>query len=211
MVVYVASKNMRGKWAAPPHADVHKVDVTSAQAKNTYRLGFSPMHVEEGRGFLGPDGDKYACFEHFWQSRKVYSDVDYASALAWWRKQKTPKRRYPGSKTKRVLYARDPRFPGEQIGYVDSRKLIYVPDYIAKTSSASGILAMRKAQAHMAERDVVVYDFDGPRADDGAPECRELTLDLLREKINDTRFPFGHGYVVAALLAGVPPSEYVDK
>ena len=63
----------------------------------------------------------------------------------------------------------------------------------------------------MAERDVVVYDFDGPRADDGAPECRELTLDLLREKINDMRFPFGHGYVVAALLAGVPPSEYVDK
>ena len=55
------------------------------------------------------------------------------------------------------------------------------------------------------EKDIVVYDFDGPRNPDG---CDEVSVDLLREKIEDTRFPFGHGYIVAGLLAGIEPYMY---
>ena len=39
----------------------------------------------------------------------------------------------------------------------------------------------------------------------------EVTLELLRRKIEDTRFPFGHGYVVAGLLAGVRISMQNDS
>ena len=55
---------------------------------------------------------------------------------------------------------------------------------------------------------MVIYDFDGPRAPDGTPLCLPVTVELLKQKINDTTFPFGHGYVVAATALGIPPTEY---
>jgi hypothetical protein len=56
---------------------------------------------------------------------------------------------------------------------------------------------------------MVIYDFDGPRDADGNPECLEVTAELLREKINDISFPFGHGYVVASLIANIDPHEWL--
>jgi hypothetical protein len=50
--------------------------------------------------------------------------------------------------------------------------------------------------------------LDGPILSDGTPTTIEVTLDTLRQKINATDFPFGHGYVVAALLLGISPEEY---
>jgi hypothetical protein len=38
-------------------------------------------------------------------------------------------------------------------------------------------------------KDIVVYDFDGPRLKGGKVTC---------EKINDPAFPFSHGYIVFA-------------
>ena len=39
-------------------------------------------------------------------------------------------------------------------------------------------------------------------------ECLELTEELLRERIHDELHPFGHGYVVAAMAAGIPAAAY---
>ena len=209
MTLYIASKNMRGAWARPPVEGCHKVDVTSAQSKGSlYRKGFSPMHVEEGRKYAAPDGDDYACFEHWWQARKVYRDVNHKKANQWWRSQMKPKRRYPNSKGKRVLHALDPRKPGVQMGYVTSRKEIYIPDYLAKIKDTAGQKALLKVKVELEKGDVVIYDFDGPRNRDNEPLCREVTLELLKEKINDTTHPFGHGYVVAAEVLGVAPELY---
>ena len=62
--------------------------------------------------------------------------------------------------------------------------------------------------------DLVIMDFDGPRIPnqnkDEQVTCVEVTQELLREKINDPTFPFGHGYVVAAHLAGIEPSQYIN-
>jgi hypothetical protein len=58
-------------------------------------------------------------------------------------------------------------------------------------------------------KDVVVFDFDGPREKDGSVTCVEVTLELLKEKINDTHFPFGHGYVVASFVKGIELSEFI--
>jgi len=51
--------------------------------------------------------------------------------------------------------------------------------------------------------DVVVFDFDGPKDENGEPVCLEITKEMLKEKINDPKHPFGHGYVVAAELGGI--------
>jgi hypothetical protein len=37
--------------------------------------------------------------------------------------------------------------------------------------------------------DIVIYDFDGPRAPDGTPLCEMVSAQLLEDKINDPTFP----------------------
>ena len=58
-------------------------------------------------------------------------------------------------------------------------------------------------------KDIVVYDFDGPRLPGGKVTCLEVTKELIQEKINDPTFPFGHGYIVSAWLIGIVPDQYI--
>lgn len=115
---------------------------------------------------------------------------------------------------------------GIERDYISARKNIYVPHYYEMVKDrhsftewrrwvlesypcATGIVSGAEHLSEPSQEEcVVVYDFDGPRKSDGSPTCELLTLELLREKINDTRFPFGHGYVVAAGIAGIVPAEY---
>ena len=94
--------------------------------------------------------------------------------------------------------------PDKRLDYIQSRKKIYVPDYIAKISG-NEVLAKLKQETNP----IVIVDFDGPRDNKGTPVCQLVTVGLLREKINDRKFPFGHGYVVAAEILGIGQSEYV--
>ena len=197
--VYVASMNMRGAWAPRPEGAT-TVNVTSAQAKaGAYRLDFSPMSLP---GF--DEEKKYHCFENAWQSLKEHEGVPFTTSQDWWQKQTKGKRRYPGGKGKRVLWA---RFGGEQLGYVASRKTVYVPEYHKKMRGTASFQDLR-CRVEQGE-DVVVMDFDGPRTPAGGVACALLTLELLRDKIEDVATPFGHGYVVAAGLAGISVADYV--
>lgn len=201
--VFIASMNMRGKWAEPP-TDLEKyikVNVTSAQQKaNKNRRDFSPMTAIED-GYKG-----YWNFESFWQSGKVFADISIETTKKWWKALKEPKRRFPKSKGKKVLYA---LFDGddEKMDYITSRKKVYVPEYYELVKDREMMTHWKKmlSEGH----NIIVYDFDGPRTFDGGVTCLEITTDLLVEKINNTRFPFGHGYVVAGCIAGFEPSVYI--
>lgn len=201
--VYIASMNLRGKWAPKP-ADVDQVlNVTSAQAKTSInRLAFSPMAPVPG-GYKG-----YWNFEHYWQSGKVFEGVDQRVSRRWWREQTSPRRRYPGGKGKRVLHAIFEDISDEPLDYLRSRKLVYVPRY-AELIEKREALAYWRSQLQMGQN-IIVYDFDGPRLENGDVTSELCTWDLLRLKINDTRHPFGHGYVVAALLMGIDVANFTD-
>jgi hypothetical protein len=193
--IYVASMNMRGRWADPICENPIKINVTSAQAKTSKnRLNFSPMTPIEG-GYKG-----YWNFESYWQSGKVYENIPIEKTKKWWKELKEPKRRYPNSKGKNVLYA---IFDGndEKMDYVTSRKNIYVPEYYNLIKDKEHIEYWKKSLNE--GNNLVIYDFDGPRTKDGNILCLELTKELLTEKINDTQFPFGHGYVVASCIGGI--------
>ena len=202
--VFIASMNMRGAWAPLPHDECFRVNVTSAQSKTSaYRLAFSPMTEVVGR-YKG-----YFCFENYWQSGKRYAGHDEKEVEkmdAWWRKQKKGKRRYPRGKGLRVTHAEFPRVRGE-LDYVESRKNVYVPEYyeLVRGNAVLTSLAERIASGE----DIVVYDFDGPRTKSGDVTCEVVTLELLQEKIDDVSRPFGHGYIIAGILAGIVPSQYV--
>jgi hypothetical protein len=196
MPVYIASMNMRGSWAPRP-SDSVVLNVTSAQAKSSpNRVAFSPMTPRPYKGF--------ACFENYWQSGKVYESIDREKQLQWWHRQTEGKRRYPNSKGMKVLHSDH----GDRVtrDYISSRKEVYVPEY-HNLVCESDVLAIWKRRA--ATTAIVVYDFDGPRLPDGTPTCLPITKELLVEKINDTTYPFGHGYVVAALLSDIHIESYI--
>ena len=196
--VFIASMNMRGSWAKrPDNCDI--INVTSMQSKqSSNRRDFSPMTESSYKGFYN--------FEAFWQSGKVFKDIPEIKTKAYWQGIKEAKRRMPGTKGKEVLYASWPDY-GAEMDYVTSRKKVYVPLYhemMIHTESAE----MHKQRVENGTN-VVIYDFDGPRLEDGSVTCLEVTEELLREKINDVRFPFGHGYIVAAHLAGISLDKFI--
>ena len=194
--VFIGSMNMRGAWAPRPEGAV-LVNVTSAQSKTSQnRLDFSPMTQTNYKGFH--------CFENFWQAGKVFEGISLEKSKEWWTKQTKGKRRYPAGKGKTVLFS---DYDGKERGYIASRKEIYVPEYDALMKAT---VSFSKYQAMVENgQDVVVMDFDGPRTADKGVCCEEMTLELLKDKINAVEFPFGHGYVVAAGLKGYNIKEYI--
>ncbi|MEO0236632.1 MAG: hypothetical protein ABIN35_00170 [candidate division WOR-3 bacterium] len=198
--IYIASMNLRGIRAPKPHPNCLSLNVTSAQARDApERHDFSPMSAIEG-GYKG-----YFCFENYWQSGKVFEGIPHQQSQRWWLSLKEPKRRYPMGKGRKVLYA---IFNGQQYGYIESRKHVYVPEYYQLILNKPSLIKWQNLinQGH----DVVIYDFDGPRSSTSEPLCLELTKELLIDKINDSTHPFGHGYVVGATLMGLVPQDYVQ-
>ena len=200
--IYIASMNMRGKWADPICDNYIKINVTSAQVKKSKnRIHFSPMTEIQG-GYNG-----YWNFESYWQSGKVFENIPIETTKKWWRELKEPKRRYPKSKGNKVLYA---LFDDndEKMDYVTSRKKVYVPQYYDLIKDKDIIEEYK--QILMKGKNIIIYDFDGPRDINGDVLCVELTNDLLIEKINNPRHPFGHGYIVAGCINNIHPSNYIN-
>ena len=154
-----------------------------------------------------PGGYKgYPNFEAYWQAGKVFEDVPHEISVKWWKSIDSPKRRYPGAKNKTVLHAKFDHID-KTLDYVDSRKLVYVPEYfqLVKDKPMTKFWQQKFNEGF----NIVIYDFDGPRTDGGDVQCLKVTKDLLIDKINDTKFPFGHGYVVAATIAGISLDEFI--
>jgi hypothetical protein len=194
--IYIASMNLRGNWAPAPE-NTTILNATSAQRKTSpERLAFSPM-TEIPNGYKG-----YYCFENYWQGGKVYESIPEDVSKKWWKELKQPKRKYP--RAKNVLHS---NYDGVIRDYITSRKQVYVPEYyeLIKNNPTT------KKWVNFAKSgmSIVVYDFDGPRDKTGKPICLPVNLDLLIEKINDTKYPFGHGYVIAGVLAGIHPNKYI--
>ena len=95
----------------------------------------------------------------------------------------------------------------EEMDYVTSRKKIYVPEYFNLMKNTESAIKLKEWVEK--GNDIIVYDLDGPRNPDGSLATIEITPQVLREKINDPTFAFGHGYIVAAWLKGIEPEEYL--
>lgn len=195
--LYIASMNVRGEWAKKIDPESITVNVTSAQAKaSKNRRDFSPMTEVEGK-YKG-----YWNYESRWQSGKIFEGIDEMESKEWWKKQNSPKRKYPKGKGKKILCA---RFEGYEdrgdMDYITSRKEVYVKEYFDLIKDRE-MTAYWKKQLDEG-KNITIYDFDGPRTRDGGVDCIEVSEELLREKINDMSYPFGHGYVVACAIAQI--------
>ena len=93
------------------------------------------------------------------------------------------------------------------LNYIESRKLVYVPEYYELIRTNKVFQDLKKTVDN--GQNITVYDFDGIRTNSGKPSVKAVSLELLKEKNNDEKFPFGHGYVVASSLLGIEPSQYI--
>lgn len=204
--IHIRTKNCRGEWA--PLGNLHgtkhhHLNVTTAAPKGHPDRALSPMTPVAG-GYKG-----VACFENFWQGGKFFEGVSAIRVQTWYSKQVVGKRRYPGSKGRQCIGAYYPDVCNTVLDYIASRKKVYAPLYADWVKTTPRFQHWQKV-AENTDIPIVVSDFDGPRAADKTPLMEEISVNLLREKINDPSSPFGHGYVVAGLLAGIEPSEYCE-
>lgn len=85
----------------------------------------------------------------------------------------------------------------ERLGYVDSRKKIYIPTY-------SKLFKNHKLFNDIMDKlfngeNIMLIDIDGPDVE-LYPEGREMSIKLLDEMVEDTRRPYGHGFAAAKTL-----------
>jgi hypothetical protein len=222
--VYICTMK-RGLARPKPDTDEKflSLNVTSAQStENEDRRDFSPMTEIPGgyRGFWN--------FEHFWQSGKVHTGFDDNYIKSVWKSLKEPTRYFPISEIKKYCKKNKIAIPkkdseireffmkklthsswddGEKMDWVTSRKKVYAPLYFEYMKDKPSVLKWKKLRKD--GKNIVVYDFDGPKDKDGNGICLEVTLETLKKQINNTRFSFGHGYIVAGWLLGIRPEEYI--
>jgi hypothetical protein len=202
--IYIASMNLRGARATKVDPESISLNVTSAQAKLSLdRRDFSPMTPIEG-GYHG-----YWNFESRWQSGKIFEGIDEKVSKAWWKAQQEPRRRYPKGKGKKVLCARFEGYEDQgDMDYVTGRKNVYVKEYYEMIKDRERTKYWTKLLDE--GKNITIYDFDGPRTEDKGVTCLELTEELLKEKIKDLNFPFGHCYVVGCALAKIDINTFCN-
>jgi hypothetical protein len=166
-------------------------------------------------------------FENFWQYGKVFPELGQldkdgnvnAKWVAFRSKGYAENKghRHPkGTKTKDVitrvnntnryrymLPAFGRYFNGENYDYINSRKNVYVPVYESLVSHTQAYINLKRKVDN--GESVMILDLDGPR--DGP---NKVTSSYLRSKINDSKSPFGHGYVIAGMLSGIHISQYIS-
>ena len=174
-------------------------------------------------------------FENYWQYGKIFKDLNHLdeknNTTEKWEKfrnagyKHVKGYRHPnGTKTDKVDYTYkkgDKTFnkwkyltaccsqyyningDKEVLDYIKSRKRVYVPVYASMVKDTEFFNLLKKQVDD--GQDILILDFDGPRNID----YLEVKVDMLKEKINDTSAPFGHGYVIAGLLAGIEPYNYI--
>lgn len=178
-------------------------------------------------------------FENFWQYSKVYKELDHIDKSGnvtqkWktfrdkgFRKNKGD-RHADGTKSKEVIgkcmmYGREcnkyayykPQFSvyydesGEQIkyDYVDARKYVYIPTYAALVKETQFFKNLKQKVDNGFVVNIV--DYDGPKGPGDSLLTVKIDIDTLKERVNDPSQPFGHGYVIAALLVGIEPYMYI--
>lgn len=219
--VYVARKQRGHKHPTRPGCIT--IDVTTASRK---KLGNDVFARDVSPLFLGPvtdpsDGMQACRFENLWQYNKVYPQLGHLDShgqltekwQAWRAAGFQLTRNGKGIRTppqvqalKRRCQQWAPAFAqwrGQALGYIDSRKQVYVPVYYDLIKDSA---VVHHLQALVAEgQDIIILDYDGPRL----PDSLEVSVDSLRQYLNDPAAPFGHGYVVAAAAAQLPPTLWL--
>jgi hypothetical protein len=187
------------------------IDVTSGSGNKIgdhFAKEFSPMK-------LGPVTDENGLtaliFENYWQFSKMWPKADhfksdtgceptskwYAFREKGFKLNKGKRRPLP---VKTYGYPTCSIYNDKVYDYISSRKEIYVPIYRDLIKDLPVMDELRKLLA--SGQNIMIIDGDGPPKDQ-YPNGMEINQSNWDQMINDPKYPFGHGYVVAGLLANL--------
>lgn len=187
------------------------IDVTSGsriKLGNYSGKDFSPI---VGNLEVVDDGRTFKQFENWWQGNKVYHHLDhitkrgsrqtltkeFRSFQDKWAQQTKGKRVIPetkfNNKRAKPLFA---VYDGERYNYAEAR-WVYSAKYcdVVKTIPAWKELV----KLYESDQPIMLIDHDGPRSKE-FPEGREVTWEVIEEALSDMAKPYGHAYVLAAML-----------
>ena len=214
----------------PRRDGVLNINVTSGSSNKVDGIAiaksFSPLHIGP---VVDSDGLLFKTVEGYWQGNKVYQELGHLdgkgrTTRAWevFRREQAALSkgvRHPACLRTEEVLSVDHRgrnqykyltpvcakYDGEMLGYIESRKKAYAPQYNRVVTQTAAFKAL-KARINDGQS-VMLLDFDRPRE---APQGCEVTVDYLKAKINDPSVPFGHGYVLAGALLGIDPNMYAQ-
>jgi hypothetical protein len=184
---------------------VLQVNVTSQNVK--YRNTFSPMLIPESGNYK----NGFYCFENWYQSGKVLKDIPRDERLSWWKNQTKGFRKYPKTdfSVNPVIHTQWEEFGDKTFDYIESRKIAYVPEYWKLINDKEQFLQLKSDVEN--GMNIIVIDQDGPYSiEKREPTIEDINIELLRNKINYTRDPFGHGYIVAAGLLNIDINQFIN-
>jgi len=89
-----------------------------------------------------------------------------------------------------------------RLGYIEARKRIYCAEYARLAPRTDAFKKLHRLLTEQG-RDIQLVEVDGPDPKDfGGVTSLLMDEALVRRLVNDPKRPFGHGYVIAALLLG---------
>jgi hypothetical protein len=229
--VFVGKKCQRGVTGNtdPVIEGVKNINATSGSMNKINGVSakqLSPMYLGPvvEKDIFGVDGLTSKTFENYWQAGKIFKELGHVSedgtiTEEWFKFRdygynKEKGDRHPkGTKSKEVKYvgangkkyykyytAISSCYMNNVLDYIPSRKLIYAPVYAWLVCKTPAFIELKKQVDNGLK--VQILDFDI------LPGSHKITLEFLKERINDPSTPFGHSYVLSGLLAGITPDQY---
>jgi hypothetical protein len=218
----------RGARRPEPRENTMVLDVTVGNAK---RRGFQPVEVD-GKQFrpylcspmvLGPvagpwrNGKGVTNLEIFWQFGKRWRAQDDEE---WSRFNAAGYEQDFDCLRDKPLSIRHPKegkpvssqYFGLNMGYILSRKVVYVLLYTRLLLASEEFGRIARLCAEQPSLNITLLDFDGPTVKVFKDELTNASLAVTKttwqKAVNHTGLRFGHGFVMAALLAGLMPADY---
>ena len=187
-MIIIESKRKKAEIILKKYPDAILADVTS-QAKDSL-IKLSPFYPHGGIPVPFSDGYSATCVEAIWQGLKVFEGADVDISLFYNDTMKGLKRTV--RKFGKPLGHRKGVHGKELLGYIEARKLIYIPTYkwVLENKVASIIDRLRKASE---TKTIILLDFD-TNAD-----------------VENMKKPLSHASLIKAYVEGIYPYLNDDK
>ena len=187
-MIIIESKRKKAETILKKYPDAILADVTS-QAKDAL-IKLSPFYPHGGIPVPFSDGYSATCVEAIWQGLKVFEGADVDISLFYNDTMKGLKRTV--RKFGKPLGHRKGVNGKELLGYIEARKLIYIPTYkwVLENKVASIIDRLRKASE---TKTIILLDFD-TNAD-----------------VENMKKPLSHASLIKAYVEGIYPYLNDDK
>lgn len=187
-MIIIESKRKKAETILKKYPDAILADVTS-QAKDAL-IKLSPFYPHGGIPVPFSDGYSATCVEAIWQGLKVFEGADVDISLFYNDTMKGLKRTV--RKFGKPLGHRKGVHGKELLGYIEARKLIYIPTYkwVLENKVASIIDRLRKASE---SKTIILLDFD-TNAD-----------------VENMKKPLSHASLIKAYVEGIYPYLNDDK